>query len=167
MGAVASCMGGGGGAVEVKCARLSRGVKFAEELKDFSKKEKNLNVHIDFSSASPMETAVVTWKALKVAGHKFRDGQTLYVDEIPLKRSSVTSTYMLKTGRKAWPTGQYKIEVHVQLSDDTFKKNNFTKTDAFGRKKLTGYGSSKFLNTKGGATTAAGRLVLNLPYSVN
>ena len=43
--------------------------------------------------------------------------------------------------------------------------HNFTKTTAFGRKKLNRV-SSKFLNVKG-RDTEAGRLVLTLPYSVH
>jgi len=114
-------MATGGAAVEVKCASLSRGVKYADEVKDFSKNDNQLNIRIDFTSNSPMEMAVVTWKAIKVAGGKYKDGQTLFVDEIPLERASVTSSYHRSTARKAWPVGQYQVRVHVQLNDDSFK----------------------------------------------
>jgi len=121
MGAACSCLATGGAAVEVKCASLSRGVKYADEVNDFSKHDNQLNIRIDFTSDSPTEMAVVTWKAIKVAGGKYKDGQTLFVEEIPLKTASVTSSYHRSTARRAWPVGLYQVLVHVQLNDDSFK----------------------------------------------
>ena len=88
----------------------------------------------------------------------------LFIDEIPLKKSaSITSTYELKTSRKAWPAGSYKVEIRLEST------LNQTSRDELGRKKLTGNVSTKKLNVKAGVSKLKedGRLVLTLPYTVN
>ena len=162
MGAAASCLGLQD--LEVTHAYFSRGSKHSVAVRDFSRKERNLNVHVEFSTTSSVEKVVVSWRAIKVKGGAYKAGQYLYVDDFSLQKSAtVTSTYTLSDTRKAWPAGSYKVEVRMI---NTLKQ---TSTDKLGRKKLSGNVSKKkmSLKRKSSMDDDEGRLVLTLPYTID
>ena len=175
MGAAASCLcPGWDGSVEVSHAFLSRGSK-QKEVRDFTRTERDLNVHVQFNTTCSLEKCVVTWKAIKVKGGAYKSGQVLFVDEFSLKKvTSIVSTYTRSSAKKAWPAGSYKVEVRmVNLLSKTSSMDNL------GRKKLTGYLSKKKVvegasgggGKKFGGGKALvgddGRLVLTLPYTID
>ena len=51
--------------MEVVHAHFSRAHKHAVEVRDFSRTEQYLNVHVQFSTTSSTEVAIVKWKAIK------------------------------------------------------------------------------------------------------
>ena len=140
-------------------------------MRDFSRTERNLNVHVQFNTTWALEKCVVSWKAIKVKGGAYKSGQILFVDEFSLKKvKSIVSTYTLSEKKKAWPAGSYKVEVRmVDLLSRT------SSADDLGRKKLTGHLSTKKIVINGGgkgvgskaAAGQDGRLVLTLPYTID
>lgn len=125
---------------------------------EFSRTERKLNVHIQFSATTSSEIAVVTWVAVSVKGGPYKPDQQLFIDEIPLKKSaSINSSYELSSKRDAWPKGSYAVEVRLLSA----LRN--TSRDSVGRPRLTGNVSRKKGSNR---ILTPGRLVLKLPYTV-